>query len=110
MMCQRIGLPPISTIGFGRNTVSSESRVPLPPASRTAFIAIHLSYQGAYELTRHSPDSGDFEARIDLLNVFGKGNRVHRVHDSIRTSHLVSEQILANGMHHDSRRWLEHQH
>src|SRR5690242_10396894 len=45
MMCHRIGLPPISTIGFGRNTVSSESRVPLPPASRTAFIALHLSRQ-----------------------------------------------------------------
>ena len=38
-MCQRIGRPPISTIGFGFVEVSSESLVPRPPASMTAFIA-----------------------------------------------------------------------
>ena len=38
MMCQRIGLPPISTIGFGRTVVSSLSRVPMPPARMTVFI------------------------------------------------------------------------
>src|SRR6185369_13427027 len=38
MMCQRIGFPPISTIGFGFSTVSSLSRVPRPPASMTVFI------------------------------------------------------------------------
>src|SRR6266478_5631335 len=37
-MCQRIGLPPISTIGFGRTSVSSASRVPIPPASIATFI------------------------------------------------------------------------
>src|SRR5215471_3835867 len=37
MICQRIGLPPISTIGFGLVEVSSDSRVPRPPASITAF-------------------------------------------------------------------------
>ena len=37
-MCQRIGFPPTSTIGFGRNSVSSRSRVPRPPARMTAFI------------------------------------------------------------------------
>jgi hypothetical protein len=31
MMCQRIGRVPISTIGFGRYSVSSRSRVPWPP-------------------------------------------------------------------------------
>ena len=39
MMCQRIGLPPISTMGFGRTEVSSEMRVPSPPARMTAFTA-----------------------------------------------------------------------
>ena len=38
MMCHRIGLPPISIIGLGRTSVSSENRVPRPPASNTAFI------------------------------------------------------------------------
>src|SRR5262245_33911211 len=39
MMCQRIGLSPISTIGFGRTVVSSDSRVPNPPARMTALMA-----------------------------------------------------------------------
>ena len=38
MTCQRMGLPPISTIGFGRMVVSSDSRVPNPPAKMIAFI------------------------------------------------------------------------
>src|SRR3954453_7398175 len=36
MMCHRIGIPPISTIGFGRSDVSSPRRVPSPPARITA--------------------------------------------------------------------------
>src|SRR3989338_6633605 len=40
MMCQRIGMPPISTSGFGRNSVSSRILVPLPPHKMTAFMAI----------------------------------------------------------------------
>src|SRR5689334_10176007 len=38
MMCHRIGRPPISTIGFGRNSVSSRNRVPSPPHRMTTFI------------------------------------------------------------------------
>jgi hypothetical protein len=36
--CQRIGFPPISTIGFGRDEVSSLMRVPRPPARMTHFM------------------------------------------------------------------------
>ena len=32
-MCKRIGVPPISTIGFGLLVVSSDILVPNPPAS-----------------------------------------------------------------------------
>src|SRR5579859_7402347 len=39
MMCQRIGLPPISTMGFGLTWVSSLKREPKPPARITAFIS-----------------------------------------------------------------------
>ena len=39
MMCQRIGLPPISTIGLGFTCVSSLMREPNPPARMTTFIA-----------------------------------------------------------------------
>src|SRR5438874_2031860 len=38
MMCQRMGFPPISTMGFGLTAVSSVRRVPTPPARITAFI------------------------------------------------------------------------
>src|SRR3989338_1926537 len=38
MMCHKIGIPPISTIGLGFKYVSSLKRVPLPPAKITAFI------------------------------------------------------------------------
>jgi hypothetical protein len=33
-----MGLPPISIMGFGFTLVSSEMRVPKPPANMTAFI------------------------------------------------------------------------
>jgi hypothetical protein len=37
-MWYSIGLSPISTIGLGRTAVSSDNRVPWPPARITAFI------------------------------------------------------------------------
>src|SRR5712664_451924 len=39
MMCQRIGLLPISIIGFGLRPLSSLMRLPIPPARITAFMA-----------------------------------------------------------------------
>jgi hypothetical protein len=38
MMCQRIGRPPTSIIGFGLDALSSLMRVPNPPARITAFM------------------------------------------------------------------------
>ena len=38
MMCQSTGRPPISTMGLGLMTVSSRSRVPLPPHMMITFI------------------------------------------------------------------------
>src|SRR4051812_10371634 len=54
MMCQRTGRLPISTIGLGRTSVSSESRVPRPPARIRTFIdpAIHEE-PGGRPLPRH---------------------------------------------------------
>ena len=37
-MCHRIGRPPISIIGLGLRCVSSEMRVPKPPANKTHFM------------------------------------------------------------------------
>ena len=39
MMCHKMGRPPISIIGLGFRWVSSEIRVPRPPARITAFIS-----------------------------------------------------------------------
>src|SRR5438445_1247439 len=40
MICQMIGLPPISIMGLGLTTVSSASLVPWPPANMTTFMPI----------------------------------------------------------------------
>src|SRR5262245_38792085 len=48
MMCHRIGLPPISTMGLGRKAVSSDRRVPNPPAKMTAFIGSLLPGYGSH--------------------------------------------------------------
>src|SRR5215831_19354010 len=40
MMCQSIGRPPTSIIGFGLRWDSSLMRVPRPPARMTAFISL----------------------------------------------------------------------
>src|SRR5450631_3299027 len=47
MMCQRIGLPPISIIGLGFRLLSSEMRVPSPPARMTTFMASRDSCAGS---------------------------------------------------------------
>src|SRR5271165_3421528 len=60
-MCQRTGRPSISTRGFGRNVVSSLSRVPKPPANITARNAmsafrpdavLHLAWWGVINSAR----------------------------------------------------------
>jgi len=45
MMCHSIGRPPISTMGLGLEWVSSERRVPYPPAKITTFTSVHVSYE-----------------------------------------------------------------
>src|SRR6202043_4235117 len=58
MMCQRIGWPPISTIGFGFSSVSSERRVPRPPARITTLSALPEGALGAFGTCRVSQDVG----------------------------------------------------
>src|SRR3954468_16886691 len=54
MMCQSTGRPPTSTIGFGRTLVSSEMRVPNPPARMTAFI----ERTSSHKLLSQRPSAG----------------------------------------------------
>jgi len=42
MMCHKIGFPPISTSGLGRNSVSSRRRVPIPPHRITTCSGLEL--------------------------------------------------------------------
>src|SRR4030042_4171495 len=48
MICQRMGLPPISIMGFGLMPVSSERRVPIPPARMTTFILFFPFFHSIY--------------------------------------------------------------
>ena len=43
MMCHKIGLYPISTMGLGLRCVSSDNLVPRPPAKITTFIYLEKS-------------------------------------------------------------------
>ena len=54
MMCHRIGRPPISIIGLGRRWLSSEMRVPSPPARMTAFMIAPSPLRQAIRLTKAS--------------------------------------------------------
>ncbi len=49
-MCQRMGFPPNSIMGFGFRCVSSEIRVPRPPARMTAFIGCFEFRRGVFEV------------------------------------------------------------
>src|SRR3954452_11711906 len=70
MMCQMIGMAPISIIGLGRTAVSSLSRVPRPPARITAFIGGQDSGSGsrhpaaAQPLARELPGEREHERRV----------------------------------------------
>src|SRR5829696_7525785 len=71
MMCQRIGWGPISTIGLGRYSVSSRSRVPLPPQRMTTGMSLFEgllmdgSFAGILEDVAERPQL------LDLLLVHG---------------------------------------
>src|SRR5215468_10590508 len=58
MMCQRIGRPPISTIGFGLVEVSSDNRVPRPPASITAFTWCRILFRRPGATSRNARTVG----------------------------------------------------
>src|ERR1017187_6940548 len=87
MICQRIGRPPISTIGFGRYSVSSRNRVPSPPAR----IATFMDYDSrALAWTTYPPairsggvTHGDDQARQDNGQQ-RHGDRVERRTGAVR--------------------------
>src|SRR6266851_7172947 len=116
MMCQSIGLPPISTIGFGRTAVSSLSREPKPPARITAFTGMQVIGRAAClrtidwrswgrPLLRHQRESG-YMPRLDPPEMapVERRDRVEtvalgechdrRVHHSERQVEVLLNQLL----------------
>src|SRR5688572_5442696 len=86
MMCHKMGLPPTSTIGFGRSVVSSDRRVPSPPARITAFIS--GAVQNKRVISRHRWDYLYFQ--LLLLSVFRmrRLNPLTLYHKSLTVHHL----------------------
>src|SRR5208283_2589072 len=86
-MCQRMGWPPISTMGLGRTEVSSLRRVPRPPARMTAFI------MGEYPWTRLGAAEGVAPAiaRISMTS-FG----VREQGETRRSLCILGKQRWAN--------------
>src|SRR4051795_10012037 len=87
MMCQRIGRPPTSTIGFGRNSVSSRRRVPRPPHKITTFTEKELLHEATNLSLFHMPRAAAKFARAlaslnwialpHVLEGFGQGLLFH---------------------------------
>src|SRR5438034_6864139 len=69
MMCQRIGRPPISTIGFGRISVSSAKRVPRPPQRIMACTRVIVRTRSGLDdaRARDRDDESTAARSIDLL-------------------------------------------
>src|SRR3954454_18360212 len=83
MMCQRIGRPPISTIGLGRREVSSLRRVPRTPARITTFM--RASCPGAPRRAARGPG---------VLEHLAVAQRVHRLPEALV---LVGAELAGGG-------------
>src|ERR1022692_1648550 len=68
MMCQSIGRSPIGTMGLGRNSVSSRSRVPWPPHRITTFMFARAvrspSWRGNQAIASQTEAATDDEAHF----------------------------------------------
>src|SRR5215210_4879716 len=74
MMCQRIGWGPISTIGLGRYSVSSRSRVPLPPQRMTTGMSVFEGLVSCLDIVTPwliLEDVAETPQLLDLLLVHG---------------------------------------
>src|SRR5713226_3132445 len=77
MMCQRIGFPPISTIGFGRTMVSSARRDPIPPAKIMAFMIVGASVLWLVAAVERGTRDGPLQRRIERSTRAEAHNRKH---------------------------------
>src|SRR5438067_2410937 len=112
MICQRIGRPPISTIGFGRTSVSSASLVPSPPARMTTFMIsrhyqLRLSYSEPHLIFYPSVGTGEtvFERDRRFPTQHLSQSRIVRVAstDALRTIDVVLIDLDSRDIRHHVR-------
>ena len=103
-MCQRIGLPPISIMGFGLKTLSSAMRVPRPPARITTFISIFPFYrpfdsaaynQSLYYTIKNTPFQQIFLFLSKRSPLYSKNTADFFYTNQIKTEIIGSRQITA---------------
>src|SRR5215472_15842941 len=94
MMCQRTGRPPISTIGLGRNSVSSRRRVPRPPHRITTFTAVSLLMDSSDELV---PETG-FPTRLKAVHRDSSASlpdfKIDRYRDLVERRPAIRNKII----------------
>src|SRR6267143_2999847 len=98
MMCQRIGRPPISTIGLGRTSVSSARRVPNPPQRITACTGDIVRTRSWLDDTR-AWDRDDESTPARAI-------RVLLPEDLVREVPREQERVADVGSH-ETLRWLD---
>lgn len=98
MMCQRTGLPAVSTIGFALNSVSSRVRVPRPAAGWTASMSRRRLRHRVTYLHSRRPDDGLFTAA-------GVGRRKTTGGDTV-SQDVDAHEVVVRGrpvLHHCER-------
>src|SRR5262245_37519571 len=88
MMCHRIGMPPISTIGLGRISVSSERREPRPPAKIATFIV------GLSKKWLTPPEHAERRARAMPLQLYRPDTDWRRMSPKPSPQTLTTRQIV----------------
>src|SRR2546422_4330653 len=107
MMCQRIGRSPISPMGLGRAAVSSDRRVPRPPARMTTFTtrrvprgdqgwtfarSVAVTIDVANSAASGNPQYPDVPARRDWNRFGHQGIRVSGVRIDVADPMILQER------------------
>ena len=85
MMCHSIGWPPILTMGFGLDWVSSARRVPYPPLPGSRLSLSLTLHRIGYRTGRRESDSGVTKGRSMVVPTIGW---------SVESLHFVSVDSL----------------